>query len=138
MQLLPQGGATARLAEHVGVDRPDLADVLGNFVNRIAKFNEARFDGLVPEGGEPGELEKKLYAEVGARLTELSAQLDAIEMRKAAQTLRSLWVLGNEYLQEAAPWTAIKTDPVCSRVTMRGQAIPARKTGYAEWQLVEE
>jgi methionyl-tRNA synthetase len=31
-------------------------------------------------------------------------------MRKAAQALRALWVLGNEYLQEAAPWTAFKTD----------------------------
>ncbi|MFA7264671.1 MAG: methionine--tRNA ligase, partial [Caulobacter sp.] len=26
------------------------------------------------------------------------------------QAVRALWVLGNEYLQEAAPWTAFKTD----------------------------
>ena len=116
----PEGSDTAFTWEQfAGAINKDLADVLGNFVNRIAKFNEARFDGLVPEGGEPGELEKKLYAEVGARLTELSAQLDAIEMRKAAQTLRSLWVLGNEYLQEAAPWTAIKTDRERAAVVVR-------------------
>ena len=35
----------------------DLADVLGNFVNRILKFCEARFGGVVPAGGEPGPLE---------------------------------------------------------------------------------
>jgi methionyl-tRNA synthetase len=34
-----------------------------------------------------------------------------MEFRKAAQTIRSIWVLGNEYLQVAAPWTAFKTDP---------------------------
>jgi methionyl-tRNA synthetase len=37
--------------------------------------------------------------------------MEAIELRKAAQELRAIWVVGNEYLQAAAPWTAIKTDP---------------------------
>ena len=35
------------------LDGRDLADVLGNFVNRILKFTEARFEGVVPAGGEP-------------------------------------------------------------------------------------
>jgi methionyl-tRNA synthetase len=97
----------------------DLADVLGNFVNRILKFCEARFDGAVPEGGEPGELEARLFAQVGARLEDLTAQFEAIEVRKSAQALRALWVLGNEYLQEAAPWTAIRTDPARAAVIVR-------------------
>ena len=88
----------------------DLADVLGNFVNRILKFCESRFDGCVPEGGEPGELELKLYADLSDKLTELNAQMEAIEIRKSALALRGIWVLGNEYLTEAAPWTAFKTD----------------------------
>jgi methionyl-tRNA synthetase len=97
----------------------DLADVFGNFVNRIVKFTESRFDGVVPEGGEPGPIEDKLYAEVSARLAELTAQMEAIEIRKSAQELRALWVLGNEYLQEAAPWTAIKTDRERAAVVVR-------------------
>lgn len=35
-------------------------------------------------------------------------------------------------------YTAIKTDPVRAKVSMRGRALPSRKTGYAEWQLLEE
>ncbi len=97
----------------------DLADVLGNFINRILKFNEARFDGRVPEGGEPGELEEKLFAEVSVKLVDLTAQFEAIEIRKTAQALRALWVVGNEYLQQAAPWTAIKTDPERAAVVVR-------------------
>ncbi len=97
----------------------DLADVLGNFVNRILKFCEARFEGVVPQGGEPGPLEEALYAEVGAKLADLTDQFEAIEMRKSAQALRALWVLGNEYLQVAAPWTAIKTDPERAAVIVR-------------------
>ena len=97
----------------------DLADVLGNFVNRILKFNEARFGGVIPAGGEPGPIEQRLFAEVGAKLADLTAQFEAIEIRKTAQALRALWVVGNEYLQEAAPWTAIKTDPDRAAVIVR-------------------
>ncbi|WP_419321199.1 methionine--tRNA ligase [Caulobacter sp. ErkDOM-E] len=97
----------------------DLADVLGNFINRILKFTEGKFDGVVPEGGQPGPLEEKLFADVSARLADLAEQMDAIEVRKSAQALRALWVVGNEYLQEAAPWTAIKTDRDRAAVIVR-------------------
>ncbi len=97
----------------------DLADVLGNFVNRILKFTETRFEGVVPAGGEPGDLEIKLAADVSAKLAELTELMDAIEMRKSAQALRQLWVLGNQYLTEAAPWTAIKTDRNRAAVAVR-------------------
>jgi methionyl-tRNA synthetase len=97
----------------------DLADVLGNFVNRILKFTEGKFDGVIPDGGAPGPLEEKLYADVSARLADLAEQMEAIEVRKSAQALRALWVVGNEYLQEAAPWTAIKTDRDRAAVIVR-------------------
>jgi methionyl-tRNA synthetase len=37
--------------------------------------------------------------------------MEAIEVRKAAAELRSIWAAGNEYLQTTAPWTTFKTDP---------------------------
>ena len=116
----PEGSDTAFTWEQFAsaVNR-DLADVLGNFVNRILKFNESKFEGVVPAGGEPGPLEEKLFADVSARLADLSEQMDAIEIRKSAQALRALWVVGNEYLQEAAPWTAIKTDRDRAAVIVR-------------------
>jgi methionyl-tRNA synthetase len=88
----------------------DLADVLGNFVNRIVKFAESKFDGVVPDGGEPGPMEAKLEADLRAGLAEATEAFEAMEFRKACQAIRAVWVLGNEYLQEAAPWTAFKTD----------------------------
>ncbi|WP_430419328.1 methionine--tRNA ligase [Phenylobacterium sp.] len=97
----------------------DLADVLGNFVNRICKFAESRFEGKVPVGGEWGDLETKLQADVSAKLAELTAHMEAREFRKSATTLRQIWVLGNQYLTEAAPWTAFKTDPVRAGVSVR-------------------
>lgn len=93
-----------------GAINKDLADVLGNFVNRIVKFAESKFDGVVPEGGVAGPLEVKLEADLRAAVAEATEQFEAMEFRKAAAAVRAAWVLGNEYLQEAAPWTALKTD----------------------------
>ncbi|HXQ45695.1 MAG TPA: class I tRNA ligase family protein, partial [Caulobacteraceae bacterium] len=97
----------------------DLADVLGNFVNRILKFCESRFDGVVPAGGAPGEIEQRLFTQVSEKLIETTSQMEAIEQRKLAQALRALWVLGNEYLQEAAPWSAIREDRDRAAVIVR-------------------
>jgi methionyl-tRNA synthetase len=97
----------------------DLADVLGNFVNRVLKFTESRFEGVVPEGGEPGELERGLEADVAMKLRELTGHLEDREFRKSATALRQLWVRGNQYLTEAAPWTAVKTDRDRAAVAVR-------------------
>jgi methionyl-tRNA synthetase len=116
----PEGSDTAFTWEQFqsAVNR-DLADVFGNFVNRIVKFAESRCGGVVPEGGEPGPLEERLYTDVSERLADLTAQMEAIEIRKSAQGLRALWVVGNEYLTEAAPWTAIRTDPARAATVVR-------------------
>jgi methionyl-tRNA synthetase len=97
----------------------DLADVLGNFVNRILKFTETRFEGVVPSGGVDGPLELKLRADIQAKLVELTGFMEAREFRKSSAALRQLWVLGNQYLTEAAPWTALKTDPERAGVAVR-------------------
>ncbi len=89
----------------------DLADVLGNFVSRVTKFAAARFGATVPAGGAYGEAEARVTAEIARRLAAYEAAMEAIELRKAAQELRALWVAGNEYLQAAAPWTRIRTEP---------------------------
>ena len=97
----------------------DLADVLGNFVNRIAKFCTARFGGVVPEKGEYGALEAETATALEQRLATLTRQMEALEFRKSAAELRSMWVIGNEYLQKAEPWMRIKTDPSSAEVSIR-------------------
>ncbi len=88
----------------------DLADVLGNFVNRVTKFCGARFDGKVPSEGEYGAEELALIAELDTRVADYTALFQAMEFRKALAELRAIFVAGNEYLTRAAPWTHVKTD----------------------------
>ncbi|HEX7517974.1 MAG TPA: methionine--tRNA ligase [Chthoniobacterales bacterium] len=97
----------------------DLADVLGNFVNRIAKFCTVRFEGRIPDKGEYGALEAETTTALEQKLTTLTNHMEALEFRKSATELRSMWVVGNEYLQKAEPWMRIKTDPVPAGVSIR-------------------
>ncbi len=89
----------------------DLADVLGNLVSRVTKFALSKFGDTLPEGGTWGAREAKLIADLTTGLRDYEALMQAMEVRKAAAELRALWVLGNEYLQSAAPWSVVKTDP---------------------------
>lgn len=88
----------------------DLANVLGNFVNRITKYTASKFDGKLPEGGEPGEAEAWIAAELDKRLPAMVSFFEAREFRKAMAEMRAIWAAGNEYLTQAAPWTHYKTD----------------------------
>jgi methionyl-tRNA synthetase len=89
----------------------DLADVLGNFVSRVTKFAVAKFGETVPSAGQYGAQETALMADLSIRIREYAAQMESMEVRKSAAELRAIWVIGNEYLQSAAPWTVVKTDP---------------------------
>jgi methionyl-tRNA synthetase len=73
----------------------------------------------VPGGGDLGPLETALIADLGARVREYEALMEAMEVRKAAAELRGIWVVGNEYLQAAAPWSAIKTEPARAEAIVR-------------------
>ncbi|MBW1603823.1 methionine--tRNA ligase [Streptomyces sp. JJ66] len=97
----------------------DLADTLGNFVNRVLSFSRKRFGDQVPAGAAPGEAEQRLGTEIAGLLTEYQEQLDALQFRKAAQALRALWSAGNVYLEEKAPWLEIKSDQDAAALTLR-------------------
>jgi methionyl-tRNA synthetase len=88
----------------------DLANVLGNFVNRITSYCVKKFDGAVPAGGSITEAEKWLEAELDERLPRLVEFYEAREFRKAMAETRAIWAAGNEYLTQAAPWTHYKSD----------------------------
>ncbi len=97
----------------------DLADVLGNLVNRVLKFTASRFGNEVPAGGEAGPEENALIAEVEKRLTAYTAEMEALNFRKSTHELRAIWAAGNEYLQRAEPWAKFKTDPDAAAASVR-------------------
>lgn len=111
--------ASFTLEHFASVVNKDLADVLGNFVNRITRFCASKFGEAVPEGGDYGEAEERLAADLDGKIKTYTEYLEAMEFRKAFAELRGVWVAGNEYLQIAAPWTAFKTDPARAAAGVR-------------------
>lgn len=111
--------ASFTLEHFASVVNKDLADVLGNFVNRITRFGASKFGEAVPAQGAYGETEEKLIADLDAKIAAYTAALEAMEFRKAFSELRGIWVAGNEYLQVAAPWTAFKLDPDRAAASVR-------------------
>jgi methionyl-tRNA synthetase len=107
------------LEQFAAVSNKDLADVLGNFVNRITRFCASKFGEAVPGDGAYGALEEKLAADLDGKIASYTAALEAMEFRKAFAELRAIWVAGNEYLQIAAPWTAFKSDPARAAASVR-------------------
>ncbi|WP_417606265.1 methionine--tRNA ligase [Primorskyibacter flagellatus] len=97
----------------------DLADVLGNFVSRVTKFCRSKFSEAVPEGGAYGPREEALIETLSTRIRAYEAHMEAMDVRKSAGELRAIWVAGNEYLQDAAPWTTFKTDPEAAAMQIR-------------------
>ncbi|MBD3770493.1 MAG: methionine--tRNA ligase [Rhodobacterales bacterium] len=97
----------------------DLANVLGNFVNRITKYCASKFDGQVPATGTPGEAEAWMAAELKERLPRLVEHYEAMEFRKAAAETRAIWAAGNEYLTKAEPWVKYKADVDAAAIGVR-------------------
>jgi methionyl-tRNA synthetase len=97
----------------------DLADNLGNFINRILKFAASRFGGKIPSGGTLGEAEQRLEATCQDLVDTLRHHLHRMEFRKAADTLCALWTAGNQYIDDRAPWALFKQDPAEAAVVIR-------------------
>ena len=97
----------------------DLANVLGNFVNRITKYCKSKFDGQLPAAGTPGEDEAWMEAELKTRLKTLMQHYEEMDFRKAAAETRAIWAAGNESLTRAEPWVKYKTDVDAAAVGVR-------------------
>lgn len=99
--------------EYVDHYDKDLADNLGNFINRVVVLTNSYFDGKVPAAAvsnSSSELIDKLkpaYELVNNVLSEI----ENFNFRQAASSLMELSSWGNQYLQDSAPWAVRKTDP---------------------------
>ena len=97
----------------------DLVATFGNFVNRTSTQVQRLSEGHVPSGGEPSDVELEMVERVRSGIVEYIECLDRLEFRKATAALRSLWTIGNGYLEEREPWRAVKTDRDLAAMTLR-------------------
>jgi methionyl-tRNA synthetase len=94
----------------------ELADVLGNFINRVALFVRKNYSGRIPEGGNFRAEENEVISTIAQAPAKLGALLDRFEIKNACRELMTLPALGNRYFDYQTPWQTFKTDrPACDR-----------------------
>lgn len=97
----------------------DLAGILGNFVNRVLRLTQQTFGDVIPAGGQSGDVEAQLEQNCRQVFGEYRTYLHNLEFRKATQSLRTLWTLGNGYLDIRAPWSLIQRDRESTAMVLR-------------------
>ncbi|MFH6945623.1 methionine--tRNA ligase [Flavobacterium sp. FlaQc-50] len=89
----------------------ELADNLGNFVNRVVVLTQKYYNGAVPQPNVFTEVDETTLAELKAYPAVIASSLERYRFREALNELMNLARLGNKYLADGEPWKLIKTDP---------------------------
>ncbi|MBL7050956.1 methionine--tRNA ligase [Candidatus Woesearchaeota archaeon] len=87
----------------------ELVANVGNLVNRVLKFLNSFYGGKVP-AGKLGKREKKFFADVAKKESEVLGLLGAVKIKDALREIMNTSKLGNQYFQESAPWKNFKLD----------------------------
>lgn len=88
----------------------DLANTLGNLVNRTVSMVNKYFDGVIPTPGQPTEFDASLKETCLACAKQTAA---CMEQYKTADALDQIWKIvdrANKYIDETMPWALAKSD----------------------------
>ena len=88
----------------------ELADILGNFVNRAMVLTQKYYGGKVPELGELRPEDKQVLEAIESIPQRISELVYAYKLREAQAEAMNLARLGNKYLADMEPWKLIKVD----------------------------
>jgi len=82
----------------------ELADILGNFINRTLTFARKQFAGQVPECGTLDALDQQMVKTLAEAPERIGALLEGYELRKAAAALIDIARFANKYFNDQEPW----------------------------------
>lgn len=94
--------------EFVDYHDKELADKLGNFINRVVVLTHKYFDGVIP-ASDVDLLE--VLTPIREFTENWAADIEGFSFKQAAFYIVEIASWGNTYLQDQAPWTLAKEDP---------------------------
>ena len=88
----------------------ELADILGNFINRTFTFVFKHFDGKVPAQGKLEEIDHEMLKEVSEYPKRVAVLFEKYRIRDGVNEIMNLARDGNKYFNDTEPWKTVKTD----------------------------
>jgi len=86
----------------------ELADILGNFINRTLTFASKRYDGKVPERGALDELDKQMLMTLKDAPQKIGDLYETFDLRKAVYAFMDVGRAANKYFNDQEPWRTVK------------------------------
>ena len=88
----------------------DLANKLGNLVNRTVAMINKYFDGIIQPGDTAGEFDDDLKAAATGAIDKIAEKMKAL---RVADSIDDIWVVAdraNKYIDETTPWILAKDE----------------------------
>ena len=94
----------------------DLANILGNLVNRTISMSNKYFGGIVESTGVIEEVDADLKAVVTGARDKVAEKMEALKMADAVGEVLALFRRCNKYIDETEPWVLAKDEATLPRL----------------------
>jgi len=88
----------------------ELADILGNFINRTFTFVHKNFDGRVPNLDKLGNIDTEMLNYLTEAPNKIGKLIESYKIKDAVFEMMALARAGNKYFNDSEPWKSFKTD----------------------------
>ena len=88
----------------------DLANTLGNLVNRTISMSNKYFDGVVKDAGVSEPVDDELKAVINATPGKVTEKMDKLRVADAITEIFTLFKRCNKYIDETMPWALAKEE----------------------------
>ena len=95
----------------------ELANVLGNLVNRTISMSNKYFDGVVKKTGASEDLDEELKAVVTGTRSKVEAKMNELRVADAISEIFALFKRCNKYIDETMPWALAKDEAKQDRLS---------------------
>jgi len=89
----------------------ELADILGNFINRTLTFIYKNFFGKVPEKGNLDSSDLKLKKTLIEAPQKIGQNIENFQIRQGVREAMDVARYANKYFNDKMPWKTINSDP---------------------------
>jgi methionyl-tRNA synthetase len=96
--------------EYLRRNNDELVATYGNLANRVLTITRRNFDAAVPVRGDLRPADRGLLDAMDAAFAEADAAIGACRFRDGLRAAMSLAQAANKYLDDQAPWKAIRED----------------------------